>query len=251
MTIKPPATRLFSTAQEASVAVATEIANLIKSSSEPVVLGLATGGTPLKLYAELIRLHRVEGLSFKNVITFNLDEYLGIPPQHPLSYWTFMHQHLFDHIDVPASQIHIPNGSLAESDQEQGCAAFEDAITEVGGIDLQVLGIGLNGHIGFNEPGSPPDTRTRVIELSESTAQRAASDFGGMENVPKQAITMGVATILDAKSIAMLAFGESKTAIIRRALNESITAEVPATYLQQHDDTTYYLDEAAATGVPF
>lgn len=251
MTIKPPATRVFPTAQDASVAVATEIANLIKSTSDPVVLGLATGGTPLKLYAELVRLHRVEGLSFKNVTTFNLDEYLGLPPHHPLSYWSFMHQHLFDHIDIPPSQIHIPDGSLTEAYQDKGCAAFEQAIIDAGGLDLQILGIGLNGHIGFNEPGSAPDTRTRVIELSESTALRAASDFGELEKVPKRAITMGVATILDAKRVALLAFGESKTAIVRRALNESITPEVPATYLQQHEDTTYYLDEAAATGIPF
>ncbi|NIP96057.1 MAG: glucosamine-6-phosphate deaminase, partial [Akkermansiaceae bacterium] len=200
--------RVFPTAEAASNALAAEIAELIRSRSakgRKTVLGLATGGTPTSLYHELVRLHREEGLSFAHVITFNLDEYLDLPRDHPESYWTFMHRHLFDQVDIPPGNIHIPDGTA--NDPEAVCTSFESAIRDAGGIDLQILGIGRNGHIGFNEPGSPAGTRTRVVELSQSTTHRAAEAFGGVDNVPQRAITMGVATILDARRIVLLAFG--------------------------------------------
>ncbi len=240
--------RVFPTAKAASEALADEIAELIRSRAaegRQVVLGLATGSTPIHLYAALVHRRR-QGLSFANVVTFNLDEYLGIERSHEESYWNFMHFRLFDHIDVPPENIHIPPGTTPDEELDAACAAYENAIREAGGIDLQVLGIGHNGHIGFNEPGSPPNTRTRMMQLNERTIRDAANAFGGAENVPKRAITMGVGTILDARRIVLLAFGESKAGIVQRALTEEISANLPATYLQNHPDATLYLDQAAA-----
>lgn len=249
MATTTPSRRVFPTPLAASTAAAAEIAQLIRSRSADercTVLGLATGGTPVPLYSELVRLHREEGLSFARVITFNLDEYLGLGRTHPESYWHFMHHHLFDHVDIAPANVHIPDGSLAPADVEAACAAYEDSIMAAGGLDFQILGIGGNGHIGFNEPGATMDSRTRLIELNEITINDAAAAFGGAEQVPRQAITMGVATILAARRIALLAFGERKRHIVVRALREPVSPEVPATYLQTHPDVTFFLDEAAA-----
>lgn len=242
-----PTHRIFPSPEAASEALASEISNLVSSRSSDgrsVVLGLATGSTPIRLYAELVRLHR-QGLSFSNVTTFNLDEYLGIGRDHPESYWQFMQSHLFGHIDIAPENIHIPDGSISGEALGEYCSAYEKKIAEVGGIDLQVLGIGRNGHIGFNEPGATPDLPTHVTELNNVTISDAAESFGGTGNVPRRAITMGVKTILETRRVALLAFGESKAEIVQRALTPGITSKVPATYLQLHRDSTYFLDEEA------
>lgn len=240
---------LFPSFKEASVSVASEIANLIKeraAQNENCVLGLATGSTPTTVYSELVRLHKEEGLSFKNVITFNLDEYFPIPPDSLQSYVRFMNEHLFDHIDIPKEHIHIPDGTISKHDIDRYCENFERRITEVGGIDLQLLGIGRTGHIGFNEPGSGKNSQTRLITLDYITIMDAASDFFGEENVPKKAITMGVNTILNAKRVLMLAWGENKAPIIKSAIEDEITDAIPATYLQQHSNVTAILDKASS-----
>lgn len=242
-----PSHHTFSSPEAASEALASEISNLVSSRAaegRSAVLGLATGSTPIRLYAELVRLHQ-QGLSFSNVITFNLDEYLGIGKDHPESYWQFMHSHLFEHIDIAVENIHIPDSGISEEGLEEYCTAYEKKISEVGGIDLQVLGIGRNGHIGFNEPGATPDLPTHVTELNKVTINDAADSFGGSENVPRRAITMGVKTILGARRVVLLAFGNSKAAIVQRALTPGVTAEVPATYLQLHGNTAYFLDREA------
>lgn len=239
--------QIFPTAEDASETLAVEIGDLIKARADEgrsLVLGLATGSTPIRLYSELAHLHRL-GLSFANVITFNLDEYLGLERTHPESYWQFMHFSLFDHIDIPPDQIHIPDGTVADDVLETYCASYEEAIREAGGIDLQVLGIGHNGHIGFNEPGSPPDIPTHVTHLNEITIRDAARAFGGMDRVPKRAITMGVRTILEARRVVLMAFGASKADIIKDALTSEVTPDIPATYLRNHPDASFYLDAAA------
>lgn len=242
-----PSYRIFASSQSASTALAEDISQLIRSrdsEERTTVLGLATGNTPIQLYKELIRMHR-DGLSFRNVVTFNLDEYIGINREHPESYWQFMHSHLFNHIDINPENIHIPEGMVAADDIESHCSAYENHIEEAGGIDLQVLGIGRNGHIGFNEPGVSPDVATHATELNQVTIHDAADAFGGAARVPQRAITMGVKTILGAQRIALLAFGSSKADIVKRALTPGITSEVPATYLQSHNDTTFFLDQDA------
>ncbi len=183
------------------------------------VLGLATGSTPVSVYAELVRRHQQEGLSFKNVITFNLDEYYSMKKEAPQSYWRFMHEYLFDHIDIPSANIHIPEWRSCRSDKVGAyCEQYEKAIAEAGGLDLQLLGIGRTGHIGFNEPGSGRDSRTRLIALDKVTRLDAASDFFGEQDVPARAITMGVGTILSAKRVILVAFGEGKAAIVAAAV---------------------------------
>ena len=234
---------------EASRAVAREIAELIterKRAGRKTVLGLATGSTPVGVYDELIRLHRHEGLSLASVVSFNLDEYWPMAPDALQSYHRFMREHLFDHVDVPADQIHIPDGTLERSAVAAACQHYEEAIREAGGIDLQILGIGRTGHIGFNEPGSAIDSRTRLITLDSVTRSDAASDFFGEWNVPRQAITMGVGSILDARRIVLLAFGEHKASIVRRAVEEPFNNHVSASALQQHPDARFVLDRAAA-----
>ncbi|MES2996799.1 MAG: glucosamine-6-phosphate deaminase [Verrucomicrobiota bacterium] len=234
--------------------VAAEIAGLIRSrneSGQSVVLGLATGGTPIPLYQELIRLHREEGLSFKNVITFNLDEYLGLPREHAESYWTFMHRNLFDHIDIPEENIHLPSGIIPPAEITAHCAEYENAIAAAGGIDFQVLGIGRTGHIGFNEPGTPITSRTHKIHLDPITREDAAPAFGGLENVPTEAITMGCGTILDARMIVLLAWGEKKADIVQQAIEGEITDQISASFLQTHPDATFILDEGAASRLPY
>ena len=241
-------TRVFSDARTASVAVAAEIASLIRSRSgaKRCVLGLPTGSTPVSVYAELVRLHRDEGLSFKNVITFNLDEYYPMSRQALQSYWRFMHEHLFNHIDLPTQNIHIPDGSLPIEKVAAFCEQYQNAIADAGGLDLQLLGIGRTGHIGFNEPGSGRDSQTRLIALDKVTRLDAASDFFGEQDVPRRAITMGVGTILAAKRVLLMAFGEGKAAVIAAAVEGPLTDAVAASFLQEHSNTEFILDEAAA-----
>ncbi len=245
---QPLPVRIFDHREDACRALAAEVAGLIRdvnAQGRNAVLGLATGRTPLPFYAELIRLHREEGLSFSRVVTFNLDEYLGIGREHPESYWQFMHRELFDRLNLPAANIHIPDGTV--TDIPAYCAAYEEAIREAGGLDFQLLGIGRTGHIGFNEPGSPRDSRTREVHLDEITRQDAAPAFGGLEYVPTHAITMGCGTILEARKIALLAWGEAKAEIVREALRGPVTDQVSASFLQQHSGSTYYLDHGAAS----
>jgi glucosamine-6-phosphate deaminase len=210
------------------------------------ILGLATGGTPLGVYRELIRRHREGGVDFSSVVTFNLDEYYPMAPDSLHSYRRYMWENLFAHVNVPAERVHIPDGSMPRARVAEHCAAYERAIREAGGIDLQLLGIGKSGHIGFNEPGSPPDSRTRLVHLDTITRKDAAADFFGEDNVPREAITVGVATILDAREIALIATGEHKAAIVRRAVEGDVSPEVAASYLQRHPAATVYLDVAAA-----
>ena len=210
------------------------------------VLGLATGSTPIGVYRELIRRHRVLGLSFADVVTFNLDEYWPMPPDSVHAYHRFMWENLFAHIDIPASQVHLLPGTIDRADVAGVCRAYEARIAEAGGIDFQLLGIGKTGHIGFNEPGSGRDSHTRLVTLDAMTRRDAAADFFGAENAPREAITMGVATILAAREIAILATGEHKAGIVRRAVEGAIDLEVAATFLQEHPRTTCFLDSAAA-----
>lgn len=242
-------TYIFPTSEEASKAIAEEIADLIRkkqSELKPCVLGLATGSTPKKVYKELIRLHKEEGLSFKNVITFNLDEYYPMEPDSLHSYVRFMHEQLFNHIDIPVENCHIPDGTLSPEKIADYCRDYEAKIEEHGGIDLQLLGIGGNGHIGFNEPGSLINSKTRLIALDHSTRAAAAGKFQGLSNVPKKAITMGVSTILKARRIILMAWGEGKAKIIKNAVEGPVTDLVPASYLQNHSNTTFVIDEACA-----
>jgi len=240
---------VFENARKGSKYVASEIASRIKEHSRQgknLVLGLATGNTPIHVYQELIRLHKSEGLSFTNVVSFNLDEYYPISKESSHSYNKFMYEHLFAEIDIPKSQINIPDGSINESDIEQYCRDYDQKIIDAGGIDIQLLGIGRTGHIGFNEPESKINSVTRIVTLDESTRIDAASDFFGVENVPKRAITMGVGTILKAKKIYLLAWGEGKSSIINRTLESPINQSIPSTYLKRHKNTTVILDHAAA-----
>ena len=241
---------VYSSALEASTQVAKEIAGLIKkkqSDGKNIVLGLATGSTPKKVYQELIRLHKTEGLSFKNVITFNLDEYYGIPAVSPQSYTRFMRENLFNHIDILPENYHVPDGSVQRDSLKQYCEEYEQQIESLGGIDFQLLGIGRNGHIGFNEPGSHINSVTRLMTLDAKTRSDAAKEFGGMANVPKKAITMGVSTILKAKRIVLLAWGEQKAEIIRLSVEGPATETIPASYLQGHNNVEFAVDEACAS----
>ena len=230
--------------------VARRIANLIEEGQtvgRNVVLGLPTGSTPIGTYQELIKMHREEGLDFSNVIAFILDEYYPMDPNNLQSYHRFMRENFFDHVNIPDNNIFVPRGDIPPEDVETFCLTFEHQIEKFGGLDLLLLGIGRSGHIGFNEPGSGPETRTRLIVLDEITRKDAASDFFGEENVPRQAITMGVGTILDAREIILIATGEHKAPIIRRAVEEEPNTSVTATYLQNHRNAAFYIDRAAAT----
>ncbi len=240
----------FEQSTEASAIVAREIADLIKrkeAAGEACVLGLATGSSPINVYAELVRMHREEGLSFKNVITFNLDEYWPMEKADVQSYHYFMHEHLFNHIDIPVENINIPDGTLSQEEIKPFCIAYEAKIKSVGGLDFQLLGIGRTGHIGFNEPGSHFNSGTRMITLDYLTRADAASSFRGLSNVPKKAITMGINTVLGAKRIVLLGWGQNKAEILKETIEGEISSHVPATYLQEHDNTTFVLDDAAAS----
>lgn len=229
--------------------VAARIAMLMRARADadrPCVLGLATGSTPIGVYRELIRMHREEGLSFQHVITFNLDEYYPMPPDSVHAYHRYMWENLFSHVDIRPEHVHLPSGSVPRDQLDAHVQEYEDAIARAGGIDFQLLGIGKTGHIGFNEPGSGADSRTRVIALDMVTRRDAAADFFGEDHVPREAITMGVATILAAREIALLATGEHKAGIVKRAVEGPIAPDVAATFLQRHSGTTFYVDAAAA-----
>lgn len=245
-------THIHNNSEDASFWVANEIAQLIRQRQKQgknVVLGLATGSTPTKVYDFLAKFHKEEGLSFKNVITFNLDEYYPMKSDSIHSYVRFMNEHLFDHIDIKKKNIHIPDGTLDKEDVRDFCNAYEEKIKQAGGIDIQVLGIGRTGHIGFNEPGSSLKSKTRLVRLDRVTRLDAASDFFGLENVPKKAITMGVGTIMDAKRIILMAWGEGKASIIEQSVEGKIRESIPATFLQHHENCEFILDSAAASSL--
>ncbi len=240
---------VFDSHQHLARHVAGIIAAVIRdraSHGQKAVLGLPTGSTPVGIYRELIRLHQDEGLDFSNVVTFNLDEYLGLGPERLQSYRRWMHEHLFKFINVPPENVFIPDGLIPPERLDEYCRWYEERIREAGGIDIQLLGIGRNGHIGFNEPFSAKDSRTRVCTLDPLTRRDAASDFFSEENVPMQAITMGLGTIFDARKILLIALGEHKAGIIREAAEGPATPRVPACFLREHADATLLLDHAAA-----
>jgi glucosamine-6-phosphate deaminase len=240
---------VFPTSTQAARHVALMIESLIRqnnSAARPTVLGLPTGSTPVGLYRELIRLHRESGLDFSRVVTFNLDEYYPMRPDDPQSYRRWMQETFFDHVNIPPQNVHVPDGTIRPEDAEDYCARYEQQIRRAGGIDLQLLGIGRTGHIGFNEPGSTRDSRTRMVTLDPVTRRDAADDFFGEQNVPARAITMGVGTILDARRVVLMAFGEHKAPIVQRAAEGPVTDSVAASFLQEHPDATFLLDRAAA-----
>jgi glucosamine-6-phosphate deaminase len=244
------ATSVFPSSVQVNHAVAAEIAQLIRdrnAAGKTCILGLATGSTPVGVYDELIRMHEQEGLSFANVMTFNLDEYYPMQPGELQSYNRFMAEHLFNHVDIPKDNINIPDGTVSPENVHAYCRAYEKKIDEMGGIDLQLLGIGRTGHIGFNEPGSSVKSVTRLITLDKVTRLDAASDFFAEENVPRRAITMGVGSIFKARRVILIAFGEHKAPIVRRSVEGEVTSAIPATFLQQHPNAQYMLDTAAAS----
>ena len=243
-------THVFPTPAQAAAELAKEVRALIEeknAAGQPAVLGMATGSTPVPFYRELIRLHKEEGLSFKNVHTFNLDEYYGLTGDHPESYARFMADQLFDHIDIPKENIHIPKGTVPGDMVFTHCREYEEAIDKLGGVDLQILGIGRTGHIGFNEPGSSRDSLTRRITLDRITRQDAAADFRGEQNVPHFAITMGVGTILRARKLVLMAWGENKAAITAKAVEGPVTDAISASFLQDHPGARFFLDQGAAS----
>ncbi|MCA6608483.1 glucosamine-6-phosphate deaminase [Bacillus safensis] len=209
------------------------------------VLGLATGGTPIETYKELIQLHQANQLSFKQTKTINLDEYAGLDPEHENSYMTYMKRHLFDHIDIPDDQYFLPNGNAAHLEKE--CLRYDQLIEDVGGIDLQLLGIGQNGHIGFNEPGTPFNSKTHVVQLDENTRQANARYFSSIDEVPTHAITMGIASILSSKKILLLASGKSKAKVIQYLEQAEIHPDFPASALKLHEDVTVLIDREAGS----
>ena len=241
---------IFNNSLDGSKAVAREIADLItkkNSKKENCVIGLATGSSPITIYEELVKIHKNEGLSFENVITFNLDEYYPMSIGNKESYHSFMYEHLFNHIDILEENINIPKGDLKESKVKQFCKNYEEKISKLGGLDFQLLGIGRTGHIGFNEPGSSLNSETRLVKLDYLTRTDASKSFGGFENVPKTAITMGVSTILKAKRIVLIAWGENKSDMIFKSIESKISQNVTASFLQKHKNTTFVLDNGSAS----
>ncbi|MES2828930.1 MAG: glucosamine-6-phosphate deaminase [Bacteroidota bacterium] len=241
---------VFDSPQIASLSVAQKIAGIIRQKqtlNEHAVLGLATGATPIAVYAELVRMHKEDGLSFENVITFNLDEYYPMHPEASQSYVSFMNEHLFDHIDINKANVNIPDGTLTLEAIPAFCLAYEKKIGDLGGMDIQILGIGRTGHIGFNEPGSAPNSGTRLVTLDDLTRRDAARDFGGKSFVPTKAITMGIGTIFKAREIILMAWNQKKASIIKKAVEGEISSEVPATYLQLSDNVEFILDQDAAS----
>lgn len=242
--------KVFSNQDEASVKIANRIAALIRekqANGENAVLGLVTGSTPVKVYRELVRLHKEEGLSFKNVITFNLDEYYPMSPDTEQSRVNFMKKHFFDLVDINEENIHIPDGTISVEKIADYCLDYEEKISSYGGIDIQLLGIGRTGHIGFNEPGSAPNSGTRLVILNELTRRDASRDFGGKENTPTKAITMGVGTIFKAREIILLAWNETKAEIVKKAVEGEVSGDIPATYLQLSQKVEFVLDKEAAS----
>ena len=243
---------IFDNSKSGSKAVAREIADLIKykqTKKQKCILGLATGSSPITVYEELVNIHKKEKLSFKNVITFNLDEYYPISSENTESYYNFMHQHLFNHVDINKENINIPKGDLKKNEIEKYCKSYESKIEKLGGIDFQLLGIGRTGHIGFNEPGSSVNSITRLIKLDYLTREDASKAFGGIYNVPKTAITMGVSTILSAKRIVLLAWGENKKDVVYESIESSISQNITASFLQKHNNTTFVLDEGSSSRI--
>jgi len=244
--------RVYRHAADANRAVAQQIADLIRqrqAEGKNCVLGLATGSTPVGVYDELVRMHREDGLSLSNVITFNLDEYFPMQPNELQSYVRFMREYLFDLVDIAPENWHVPDGTIAIEQVNDHCRWYEQQIAKAGGIDIQLLGIGRTGHIGFNEPGSGKQSRTRLITLDKVTRIDAASDFFGQENVPRRALTMGVGTILEARQLIMLAFGEHKAGVLAEAIEKPPNPSIAASFLQQHPNALVVLDEAAADGL--
>ncbi len=240
---------IYPTAKEGSAFAAREIANLIRHKqalNETCVLGLATGSSPISMYAELVRMHQEEGLSFKNVISFNLDEYYPIEQEAFQSYWSFMHRHLFSHVDILPENINLPAGSGSKDDVKHFCQEYENKIEAAGGIDLQILGIGGNGHIGFNEPGSSIFSKTRMVNLENSTRLANSYEFQNISKVPRRAVTMGISTILKSRKILLMAWG-SKANIIAKSVEGNVTEQIPASILQQHNDCTFVIDELASS----
>ena len=243
-------THIYADAKDASRAVAQEIAALIRqkqAEGKHCVLGLATGSSPKTVYAELVRMHREEGLSFGNVVSFNLDEYYPMEPDSLQSYWRFMREQLFDHVDIPAGSYHVPDGTVRTDKVGEFSKQYEAEIEAAGGLDFQLLGIGGNGHIGFNEPGSLINSHTRLMMLDNSTRAAASVDFGGLPKTPRKAITMGVSSILGARRVVLLAWGERKAPVIRGAVEGLVTELNPASYLQTHPNALFVIDEAAAS----
>ncbi len=245
--------RIYKRASEASIAAANEIADLIRvraAEGRNCVLGLATGSTPSGIYAELVRLHREEGLSFANVVTFSSGRVFSDGTRTNCKAMSrFVHEHLIDHVDINRDNVHVPDGTISKAEVQRYCQHYEQNIEQAGGIDIQLLGISPTGHIGCNEPGSERSSRTRMITLDRVTRVDAASDFFGAENVPRHAITMGVGTILEARRILLLAFGEGKAPIIAKTVEQPAMAAVPASFLQGHSNVSVLLDEAAASGL--
>ena len=240
---------IVSSAAKGSELIAQEIADLIRAKQakgKNCVLGLATGSSPLSVYAELVRMHKEEGLSFQNVVSFNLDEYWPMGKENLQSYHYFMHENLFDHIDIKPEHIHIPDGEVKANQVRAYCQEYEAKIEAAGGLDFQLLGIGRTGHIGFNEPGSNQNSRTRLVNLDHITREDAAEGFQGLEYVPKRAITMGIATVLSAKRIVLMAWGQKKSEVVQQAIEGTITSQLPSSFLQTHKNTTLVLDEEAA-----
>lgn len=242
-------TEIFEGSDEASKVIAQEIAALIRyktERNEKCVLGLATGSSPIQVYAELVRMHKKEGLSFQNVVSFNLDEYYGLDNTDTQSYIHFMHHHLFDHVDIQPENINVPSGKIAFEHIAEYCTQYEEKIESYGGLDFQLLGIGRTGHIGFNEPGSKINSTTRMITLDYLTRQDNAFAFNSISEVPRKAVTMGVGTILNAKRIVIMAYGMKKAEIVRKTIEGEMSTDVPASFLQDHDDVTFVLDKYAA-----
>src|SRR5579871_995020 len=242
--------KIFDSINDGSRFMAQEIAALIREKAakgENCVLGLATGSSPKTLYAELVRMHKEEGLSFKNVIAFNLDEYYPIDNNALQSYNRFMKYYLFDKIDIDPVNCYIPNGEWKKEDIKKHCAAYEEVLEKLGGIDLQILGIGTNGHIGFNEPGSSIYSKTRLVPLENSTRIANAHDFQNIADVPRLAITVGISTILKAKRILLMAWGQIKAPVLQKAVEENLTEQIPASLLQQHNDCVFVVDTLAAS----
>jgi glucosamine-6-phosphate deaminase len=241
---------IFKTPKEGSRYVAELISVLIREKNakgEKAVIGLATGSTPKSLYAELVRMHNEEGLSFKNVITFNLDQYYPMEADALNSYHYFMRKYLFEQTDIDPENYFLPNGMIPKDKIKEHCADYERKIEEAGGIDLQILGIGVNGHIGFNEPGSPMYSKTRLISLDNSTRMANSQEFGNISEVPRMAITMGISTIMKSRKIILMAWGKTKAPVIQKAVEGRPTEEIPASLLQHHDNCSFVLDEFAAS----
>ena len=244
--------KIFTSSVDGSFYVAQQIANLIRQKQQEgsnCVIGLATGSSPKTLYAHLVKMHKEDGLSFKNVITFNLDQYYPMDKDALQSYHYFMRKNLFEHTDINPQNYHLPDGMITKENVKEHCLSYEQQIEEAGGLDLQILGIGTNGHIGFNEPGSGIYTKTRLTTLDNSTRLANSYEFGNMTEVPRMAITMGISTILKSKKIILMAWGQAKASVIKKAVEDDDTEDVPASLLQNHDDCTFIIDETAASAL--